>query len=111
MFAFVVTFFRETRQPVKAGLDEMGIPSQFVLANNIMRTKGMSTFSMLLKQINAKCGLDLYRIQMPSTCARTMMVGVDVINIGRQAIVGMNATLGPNFTQRFSAIEYQQLNI
>jgi hypothetical protein len=38
----------------------------------------MSIFDNILKQINSKVGLDLYRLKVP--LANTMIVGVDVVN-------------------------------
>lgn len=45
----------------------------------------MGVLSNLLRQVNAKCGLDVYRIQVPQKLrdANTMFVGLEVVNAGR----------------------------
>ena len=64
----------------------MGVASQFLLFNNIKRNVGkMGVVTNILRQVNAKCGLDLYRMALPQKLKNTnsMIVGIDVVNIGR----------------------------
>lgn len=56
-----------SRKEIKAGIKkflvEAGLISQFILANTVFsKSKALGVFSNLVKQINAKVGLDLYRI-------------------------------------------------
>ena len=87
---------RDTLHPfIKKGLDDLGLASQFLLYKNISKKVGtMGVISNLLKQVNAKCGLDLYRMALPQRLKNTstMIVGIDVINMGRKCVVGMTAT-------------------
>lgn len=64
----------------------------------------MGVFGNLLKQINAKVRLDLYRLKIPLQNA--MVVGVDVVNEGRKSIIGFTASHNKFFSQYFSTIRY-----
>lgn len=64
--AVVVIKRKEQKKAIKAHLDKGGIPSQFILEDTIFRSKGkMGVFGNLLKQMNAKTKLDLYRLKIP----------------------------------------------
>lgn len=39
----------------------------------------------------------------------TMVVGVDVVNAGRRAIIGLTASYSQHFTQHYSQVEKQDL--
>jgi len=53
---------------IKNRLDKMNIVSQFMLYKNIQKKVGvMGVITNLLRQVNAKCGLDLYRMQLPAS--------------------------------------------
>lgn len=83
--------------PIKKALDGMGVISQFMLCKNIrqkVERKVFGVFSNLLRQINAKAGLDLYRMHLPQKLRNmpTMIVGVDVVNQGRSCTIGLAST-------------------
>jgi hypothetical protein len=70
-----------------------------MLHKNISRKVGtMGVITNLLRQVNAKVGLDLYRINPSNKVknANTMIVGIDVVNMGRNCVVGMTASYNPN---------------
>jgi len=48
--------------------------------------------------MNAKVKEDLYRIQISTNLKNTMVVGVDVVNAGRSAIIGLTASYSQHFT-------------
>jgi hypothetical protein len=104
---------KEQHHPfIKKRLDEMGIISQFLLYKNISKKIGtMGVITNLLRQVNAKVGLDLYRISLPQKVrnANTMIVGVDVVNMGRKSIVGMCASYNEHLMQYYSESVYQEL--
>jgi hypothetical protein len=90
---------------IKAFLDQGGIPSQFVLADTLKRSSGkMGVFGNILKQVNAKVKLDLYRLIIPLKNA--MVVGVDVVNEGRKSIIGFTSSLNQFFSQYYSCIAH-----
>jgi hypothetical protein len=61
--------------------------------------------------MNAKCGLDLYRMVLPKSIqsVSTMILGVDVINMGRTSIIGMTATYNQHMMQYCSETVEQNL--
>lgn len=87
---------------LKRMLDAKGVISQFVtlkkMKDNIYKGN-LSIFSNILGQINAKCGFENYRLAVSNKiCSRdteTMVVGVNVIPLGRQSIIGLCATSNP----------------
>lgn len=89
------------KKKIKTLLDKKGLVSQFVLGNTIDRAK-ITVYSNILKQINAKLMNDLYRIQIPKPMENTMVVGVDIVNAGKSAIIGMTASYSQHLTQHFS---------
>jgi len=60
-----------------------------VTTETLKRAK-IGVYSNILKQINAKCRLDLYRLAIP--VRNPMIVGVDVVNEGRSPIIGCSAS-------------------
>ena len=63
----------------------------------------MGVFSNILKQINAKARLDLYRLDLPNL-KNTMVVGMDVVNAGRNSILGFSSTYNTDISQHYSTI-------
>jgi len=59
-----VLISRDTDHPrIKAAMDKLGVVTQFMLQKNISRkVDTMGVITNLLRQVNAKVGLDLYRI-------------------------------------------------
>ncbi len=57
--------------------------------------------------MNAKVGLDLYRLKVPNI--NGMVVGFDVVNAGTKSILGFTASYTKHFTQFYSKVEYQNL--
>ncbi len=53
----------------------------------------MSVYSNIVKQINAKLKMDLYRLVLPPTFSKTMVVGVNVVNEGRKSIISLCASI------------------
>ena len=52
------------KKDIKSFLDKGGVPSQFITASVLQRAR-MNVFSNILKQMNAKLKLDLYRLSLP----------------------------------------------
>lgn len=93
IIAVVLTQQKDQKQYIKKYLDELGVPSQFILVPTLKRSLGkIGVFSNILKQINAKVRLDLYRLRLPQHMANTMIVGVDVVNEGRQTLLGYTSS-------------------
>jgi len=72
-----------------------------LLFKNISKKVGsLGVWSNILKQVNAKCGLDLYRINYSQKIknANTMVVGVDVINMGANCVIGLTASYSESLT-------------
>lgn len=71
----------------------------------------MGVITNILRQMNAKAKLDLYRLDIQDKIENLnpMVVGVDVVNKGRQSIIGLAATYTKTLTQHFSKIAYQDL--
>jgi hypothetical protein len=61
----------------------------------------MGVLSNLLKTMNAKVGLEIYKVSIPQL-AKTMIVGVDVVPSGNLKLVGCCATINSNFTKFFN---------
>ena len=82
-------------------MDEQGgVPSQFAVARTFERAK-LGVYSNLLKQMQAKLRLDLYRLQLNGV-RNTMVCGIDVVNEGKKTIYGFSASYSQNLTQYFS---------
>lgn len=110
---FVLLNNPDHKKLIKKALDKMGLASQFMLKRNIeKKLSALGVFSNLLRQVNAKCGMDLYRLQLHPKLLKTptMIVGVDVHNMGTRSIVGMAASYSRYLTQHYSKIAYQHLH-
>jgi hypothetical protein len=66
----------------------------------------LGVISNIIRQVNAKCGMDLYRLRLNNKTQNTMVVGVDVHNMGVRTIIGMTASYTPAKTQYFSRVAY-----
>jgi len=64
--------------------------------------------SNLLKQMNAKVKLDLYRLSVPQF-RKTMVIGIDLVMSGSSKLIGMSATSNLNLTQCFTKLEKQKM--
>jgi len=110
--AFVLVNRAEEKPRIKMFLDDLGLPSQFLLLRNIRSKLGtMGVITNILRQVNAKSARDLYKIATSNTINinHTMVVGVDVIHAGKNSIVGMAATNSGSLTQHYTKISYQDL--
>jgi hypothetical protein len=66
--------------------------SQFVASKTIMKDNDR-IFVNILRQINAKLGGDLWRMEFhPEISKKTMLVGIDVCHKGKQSIIGFCAS-------------------
>ena len=66
--------------------------SQFVVSNTINRDKD-NIFMNILRQINAKLGGDLWRMNFGKEISKkTMLFGIDVCHKGRFSTIGFVAT-------------------
>jgi len=63
---------------------------------------------MLLKQMNAKMRLDLYRLNLPHL-RKSMIIGVDSIVKGNNVILGLTASYNPYMTQYYGVVRSQKL--
>jgi hypothetical protein len=71
------------------------IISQFVHSRTIEKDNDR-IYTNILRQINAKLGGDLWRMNFGSEISKkTMLVGIDVCHKGRQSIIGYVATYDP----------------
>lgn len=72
----------------------------------------MGVFTNLMRQVNAKMPMDLYRITLPDQVRKlsTMFIGIDVCHKGRTSIVGLAATTTPDASQHFCEVKHQLLN-
>ena len=64
--------------------------------------------SNLLKQMNAKVKLDLYRLNVPQF-RKTMVIGIDLVMSGSSKLIGMSATSNLNLTQCLTKLEKQKM--
>jgi len=46
---------------------------------------------------------------VPANQQNAMVIGVDVVNAGRRAIIGMTASYSKHMTQHYSQVVYQDL--
>jgi len=79
------------------------IPSQVVTAKKGARCN-LSVGSNILKQINSKCGGNLFYLKFPEKMAsqRTMLIGIDVCHSGGKSIVGFAASTNKEMSQYYS---------
>jgi hypothetical protein len=68
-------------------------------------------YTNILRQMNAKAQLDLYRLQISEKIKQLnpMIVGIDVVNKGRLSVVGLAATYSRFLTQHHTKVVYQDL--
>ena len=99
----------QLKPKIKKALVEMGCISQFILANTVFsKSKALGVFSNLLKQMNAKVGLDLYRVSLPNL-AKTMIVGTNYANNGGKTYFGFSSSYTSSLTQHFSKVTQHDL--
>ena len=63
----------------------------------------MGVFSNILKQMNAKARLDLYRLDLPNL-RTSMVIGIDVVNSGRTSLLGFSATYNTSISQHYTTV-------
>lgn len=86
----VMIQYEDQHAELKRMLDAKGVVSQFVTFRKMREStekNNLSIFSNILGQINAKCGMDNYRLalsnKISSNNTETMVIGVNVIPLGR----------------------------
>ena len=94
----------EMKVRVKQALDDIGIPSQFVLASTVTKSKGLSLMVNIIKQINAKMGLDVFRLSMPQL-KNSMLVGISQVNTRWDTFLGLCSSYNDYATQYYSKAE------
>ena len=105
----VVLTDKTLKPKIKKTLVEMGVISQFILANTVFsKSKAIGVFSNLLKQMNAKVGLDLYRIQLPNL-KDTMIVGTNYANSGGKCYFGFSSSYSSALTQHYTKVSTHDL--
>ena len=109
--------YEDQHAELKRMLDAKGVVSQFITFRKMKESvekNNLSIFSNILGQMNAKCGMENYRLSLPnkisSNNTETMVIGVNVIPLGRQSIIGLCATSNPQLTKVYSDVQYQDLN-
>lgn len=78
---------------IKSFLHNGGVPSQFIMRKTLSGSRGipLGIAANILKQMNAKLGLDLYRLKIPQL-NNSMVVGIDHIVSGPMILIGFSAT-------------------
>ena len=106
----VVLFNPDLKKGIKAFLDKGGVPSQFITSKKLGGPKGvpLGVMSNLLKQMNAKVKLDLYRLKVPQF-TNSMVIGIDLVMSGRNKLIGCSATSNKNLTQCFTKLYKQKM--
>ena len=104
----VVIFRPELKKGVKSFLDKGGVVSQFITAKKLGGKLSMGVFSNLLKQMNAKLRLDLYRVHLPHF-KNTMVVGVNIITNHSRKLIGCCATSTKSLTQCYTRVYNQRM--
>lgn len=79
------------------------MPSQVITCRNGSKFN-LSKATNILRQVNSKCGGDLYHLKFPEVLAtkRTMLIGIDVCHAGPQSIVGFSASTNSEMSQYYS---------
>ncbi len=90
-FAVVLYSKRPLKAPVKKHLDKMGLKSQFVQTSTVLKEKNLPMMATIIKQINAKMGLDLYRVSLPAF-KKTMIIGTSLRMQAGKALMGLSAS-------------------
>ncbi|CDW85355.1 piwi-like protein 1 [Stylonychia lemnae] len=94
---------------IKAQLDLMGIPSQFMCSQTIQsKGKNASIFADTLKQMSAKMGLDLYNLSLPCY-KKTMVIGTDVVISKGNTIMGMTASYNLQLSKYYSRVDTHKM--
>jgi len=76
--------------------------SQFVSSKTIQKYNDR-IYINILRQINAKLGGDLWRLNFgPEISRKTMLVGIDVCHKGKQSIIGFCATYDENMCKYYT---------
>lgn len=101
--AVVLLGNKSLKPEIKTFLDNKGgVPSQFITIDTMKRAQErLDVFANLLKQINAKMKLDLYRLSLP-TIKNTILIGVDIVNEGNKRVMGCSASYNHYMTQYFT---------
>eukprot|EP00347_Sterkiella_histriomuscorum_P023353 403334969 len=96
---------QKQKPQIKALLDKMGVPSQFIKRDTII-DKGYipAVFSNLLKQIVAKLNHQLYNVYLPSL-RNSMIVGINIVNVGNQSKIGLCASMNQEISQFYTKVE------
>jgi len=83
------------------------IISQFVHGRTIEKDNER-IYTNILRQINAKLGGDLWRMNFgPEISKKTMLVGIDVCHKGRFSIIGYVATYDPHMCKYYTQASAQ----
>lgn len=87
----------------KLTFDKYRMPSQVVTARNA-RGFNPSKATNVIRQMNSKCGGDLFTMQFPPVMnsMKTMLIGIDVCHSGKQSVVGFAASTNSTMSQYFS---------
>ena len=76
--------------------------SQFV-TSKIIEKDNDKIYMNIVRQINAKLGGDLWRMNFGKEISKkTMLVGIDVCHKGKQSIIGFVATYDPNLCKYYT---------
>jgi argonaute-like protein implicated in RNA metabolism and viral defense len=76
--------------------------SQFV-ANRTIQKDNDRIFLNIIRQMNAKFGGDLWRMQFGEEISdQTMLVGIDVCHKGKQSTIGFCATYDPHMCKYYA---------
>eukprot|EP00347_Sterkiella_histriomuscorum_P007318 403349409 len=99
----VVILGTKTQKPrIKALLDKMGIPSQFILSDTLYkRSKSPFLCFNIIKQMNAKLKYDLYNLSLPSL-RNTMVIGTNIYHTNFKSYLGLCASMNSRISQYYS---------
>jgi aubergine-like protein len=91
-----------------------GVPTQVVMAASLSGKRYDSICEKLALQIAAKTGSSLWCLKPPPGLPKlTMVIGIDVYHDAKNAaksVLGLVATIHPNFTKYFSTAQFQRLS-
>ena len=99
---------KELKPLIKKALTGMGVISQFVLAATLKRNPAIGVYSNLLKQMNAKIGLDLYRVSLPKL-NKTMVVGTNYAVKAGVSYFGFSSSYSSSLTQHYTTVTPHRL--
>lgn len=90
-----------------------GVPTQVIMANNLGSKRYESICEKLALQMAAKTGSSLWCMKPPPGLSKlTMVIGIDVyhdVKNDAKSVLGMVATIHPNFSRYFSTAQFQRL--